>query len=300
MIPGVAPIIDTASSAADTVGTSLDGAVVALDAISVIAAAMTDPMDAAMAASITAVQGFVDGIVAALETGVYAYVDKGPVFNGMPPDGLEAFIDRFESSLGDTGDHDRPVFAEGSSVSLLLFVVGSEDLAAFIPRLNTLGTLFAVPTLRVAVEENLLDFPSWNEGQVSVPPDWAQIPLVRRCPPLVGLARVLQKTVGLLSVGKSYSAMLSNLSAAIGHKAMALANTLTEIDTALAEIEAIIDAQGLYVLAVNANGMEEAMEFIRSADDVPLWTDEAYVAGMCLLGGTADFAPIWTLLGGDE
>ena len=299
-VPGVDTAITTATEAIGVVGDLLDALQNALEAIGVLALAMTDPMDAAMKAAIDGMQDIVDGLVAALETGVYSYVDKGPVFNGLPPDGLPGFLDRFEESLGDTGDHDRPVFAGSSAVSLLLFVVGSEDLEAFIPRLNTLGTLFAVPTLRTAVEENLLNFPEWNEGQVSFPPDWSQVPLVRRCPPLVGLARALQKTVGLLSVGKSYTTMLDDLAYAILGKALALQNTLDEIDKVVVELEALIEAEGLDILSVQAEGMDQAMEFIRSAENVPIWTDEAYVAGICLLGGTADFAPIWTLLGGDE
>jgi hypothetical protein len=298
MLPGVPQALDAAQQASGILGSLLDALSGLLEVLSQLAGLLMDPLNDAVGSLIQIIQEFVDLIVAALNSGVYLYVDKGPLFVGGRPDGLEGFLDRFEASFDDPGDAARPQFGPGSSVSAMLFVVGGEDPSQVIGPLQSLGKLFGIPALDVEQEEHILDYPAAVEQSLSTPPDWRSVKLGRALPPFDKLGRTLQRVVDMLAVGESYGKVLQDLAEVISDKAEALQNVGDEIQAMVDEIQALIEAQGLYVLHVEAEGIPALVQSIRDASGAPPWGDEAYVAGVCLLGGTADFGPVVELLGG--
>jgi hypothetical protein len=302
MIPGVPQALEAAQQAAGILGSLLDVLSGLMEVLAQLAGMIVDPLNDAVGALIQLIQELVDLIVAVLASGIYLYVDKGPLFVGGRPDGLDGFLDRFEASFDDPGDADRPQFGGGigigASVSALLFVVGGEDPSQVIGPLRSIGKLFGIPALEIEQEEHILDYPTAVEQGLSTPPDWRTVKLGRALPPFEKLGRTLQRVVDILAVGESYGKVLQDLAAAVSAKAAALQNVGDEIQGTLDEIQALIEAQGLYVLHIEADSTPALVEAVRSAADAPPWGDEAYVAGVCLLGGTAQFGPVVALLGG--
>jgi len=117
-------------------------------------------------------------------------------------------------------------------------------------------------------------------------------------PPFDKLGRTLQRVVDMLAVGESYGKVLQDLAQVIADKAQTLQELGDEIQAMVDEIVALIEAQGLYVLHIEAESTPALVEAFRGAADAPPWGDDAYVAGVCLLGGTAEFGPVVELLGG--
>jgi hypothetical protein len=302
MIPGVPQALDAAQQAAGILGTLLDVLSGLMEVLAQLAGMIADPLNDAVGLLIQLIQELVDLIVSLLNSGVYLYVDKGPFFVGGSPDGLAGFLDRFEASFDDVGDAARPQFGGGfgigASVSALLFVVGGEDPSQVIGPLQSLGKLFGLPALEVEQEQHILDYPSAVEQGMSTPPDWRSVRLGQALPPFDKLGRTLQRVIDMLAVGESYGKVLQNLAQVIADKAQALQDLGNEIQAMVDEIVALIEAQGLYVLHVEADSIPALVEALRNAADAPPWGDEAYVAGVCLLGGTAEFGPVVELLGG--
>ncbi|MFH1531088.1 MAG: hypothetical protein ABIK09_10195 [Pseudomonadota bacterium] len=298
MIPGIPEVLGTAQEAAGILGAILDTLAGLLEALGQLAGLLADPLNAAVGALIQLIQELVDQLVALLQSGVYLFVDKGPLFVGGRPDGLEGFLGRFEASFEDQGDAERPQFGAGSSVSAMLFVVGGDDPSQVIGPLATLGRLFGIPALELEQQEHILDYPAAVEAGMSTPPDWRSVQLGRALPPINRLGKTLQRVVDLLAVGESYGKVLQDLAAVIAVKAQALQALGEEIQAVVDDLEAIISAQGLFVLHVEAEGIPALVESVRTASAAPPWGPDAYVAGVCLLGGTASFGPVVELLGG--
>ena len=300
MIPGVPEAMDAASSAAGVLAGVLDVLSGLLATLSGLVSLLADPLNAALSALITIIQELVDLIVGLLESGVYFYLDKGPYFVAAQPDGLAGFLTRWEASFEDLGDAHRPQYDEETPVSAMLFLVGGDDITALVPALTALGTLFSVPALKLGALPSPLpaDYPGAVEQGLSTPPDWTSRKLGDVLPPFEKLGQVLQQVIGMLAVGSSYAKMLQDLAGVIAAKAAALGTLADEIQAVVDELNALIAAEGLYVLHVEATGIPDLIQAVRDAEDPPPWGDEAYVTGVCLLGGTADFGPVVELLGG--
>jgi hypothetical protein len=300
MIPGVEEAMDAASSAAGTLSGVLDALAGLLEALSTLVSVLADPLSAALSALITIIQELVDSIAALLSSGIYFYLDKGPYFVAAEPDGLQGFISRWEASFDDLGDQYRPQYGPEEPVSAMLFLVGGDSMESLAPALSALGTLFNVPALQLdEVEDYEAPYPEDVEASLSTPPDWKSETLGGILPPFEKLTQVLQQTIGLLAVADSYATMLEDLAAVIAAKAAALDGVADEIQAVVDDISALIAAEGLYVLHVEADGTAALIQAVKDAGDVPPWSAEAYVTGVCLLGGTGDFGPVVELLGGE-
>jgi len=302
MIPGVPEAMDAVGTAAGILSGALDAMAGLLETLSGLVGAASDPLNAALAALIQLIQELVDTITGLLNSGVYFYVDKGPYFAGGRPDGLEGFLSRWEGSFDDVGDQNRPQFdggiGFGGSTSAMFFVVGGDDIEQLRPAMTALGKLFNVPALQLEeTEEPILDYPASVEQGLSTPPDWRSVKLADVIPPFEKLGQTLQRVIGMISVGESYCKMLEDLAQVISDKAAALGQLGDEIQAVVDDIDALSAADGLYVLHVEAAGLPALVQAIRDASDTPPWGDEAYVAGVCLLGDTVAFGPVVELLG---
>lgn len=299
MIPGVSEAMDAASSAAGVLSGVLDVLAGLLETLSGLVSVLADPLNAALSALITIIQELVDLIIGLLNSGIYFYLDKGPYFVAAQPDGLAGFISRWEASFDDLGDQYRPQFDEEDPVSAMLFLVGGDNIEALLPSLSALGTLFNVPALQLGeVVDYSIAYPEAVEQSLSTPPDWRSKKLGDVLPPFEKLAQVLSRVIGMLAVGESYAKMLEDLAGVISSKAAALDALADEIQAVVDDINALIAAEGLYVLHVEATGIPALIQAVKDAGDAPPWSSEAYVTGVCLLGGTADFGPVTELLGG--
>jgi len=181
----------------------------------------------------------------------------------------------------------------------MFFLVGGNNIGELRPALGALGKLFNVPALKLEeTEEPILDYPASVEQSLSTPPDWTAARLADVLPPFEKLGQMLQRVVGMLAVGESYGKMLEDLAQLISDKAAALAQVADEIQAFVDDLNALIAAEGLYVLHVEAGDIPGLMDSVRNGTDAPSWSPDAYVAGVCLLGGTTSFGPVVELLGG--
>jgi len=299
MVPGVPEAMDAAGQAAGTLSGILDVLAGLLDTLSGIVSMLSDPLSAALSALLAVIQELADQIAGLLGAGVYFYLDKGPYFVAGQPDGLAGFLSRWESSFADLGDSHRPQYEEGESVSALLFVVGATEPTELVDPLRSLGTLFGVPALELDEElEGAEDLPAAIEQTLPTPPDWQSVKAGDVLPPIAGLAEMLERVVGMLAVPASYSAMLESLAQVISDKAAALGTIADDIQAVVDQLEALVEAQGLYVLHAEGDGVADLIENVKNAGSPPDLGDEAWVAGVCLLGATGEFGPVVELLGG--
>ena len=299
MVPGVPEAMDAAGEAAGTLSSLLDVLAGLLDTLSSLVSMMSDPVTAALSALLAAIQELEDQIAGLLDAGVYFYLDKGPYFVGGQPDGIGGFLSRWAASFEDLGDSQRPPFDEGQPVSAMLFVVGATEPANLVNPLRSLGTLFGIPALQLSEEvQGAEDLPAAIEQTLSTPPDWQSATAGDVLPPIAGLTEMLARVVGMLAVPSSYGAMLESLAQVISDKAAALGIIADDIQAVVEQLEALVEAQGLYVLHVEGNGVAGLIENVNSVDCPPELPVEAWVAGVCLLGSTGEFGPIAELLGG--
>lgn len=299
MIPGVPQAMEATSEAAGALGTALETLAGLIDALSDLVSLVVDPMQAALALLIAAIQTLIDEIRALLESGVFFYIDKGPYFTGGKPDGLQGFLGRWAASFEDPGDVAKPQLAEGTPVSALLVVVGADNLEGFRDVLRPLARLFGIPALELPIdEEPAPDLATAVEATLSTPPDWASVQVGDVLPPMGALTDALQYAIGALQVPESYAQMLQGLAAIISDKAAALSELSANIQQAADDLTAIIQAEGLYILHIEATSISGLIEAASAATQAPPWPLETWVAGVCLLGATADFGPVLELLGG--
>ena len=303
MIPGVPEAMDAAGTAAGILAGVLDVLAGLLETLAGLVSMASDPLNAALSALIALIQELVDVITGLLNSGIFFYLDKGPFFVAGQPDGLDGFITRWEASFDDLGDRHRPQFEGGigigDTISAMFFLVGGDNITALRPALGSLGKLFNVPALELEeTEEPILDYPASVEQGLSTPPDWASVTLGDVLPPFEKLGQMLQRVVGMLAVGESYGKMLEDLAQLISAKAAALGEIADEIQAVVDDINALIAAEGLYVLHVEAETIPALVQAVRDAEEPPPWSSEAYVSGVCLLGATSGFGPVVELLGG--
>jgi hypothetical protein len=181
----------------------------------------------------------------------------------------------------------------------MLFVVGATESSELVNPLRSLGTLFGVPALELDEEmEGAEDLPAAIEQTLPTPPDWQSVKAGDVLPPIAGLTEMLDQVVGMLEVPASYGAMLESLAQVISDKAAALGTIADDIQAVVDQLEALVEAQGLYVLHAEGDGIADLIENVKNAGDPPELGDEAWVAGVCLLGATGEFGPVLELLGG--
>jgi len=299
MVPGVPEAMDAASQAAGTLSGILDVLAGVIDTLSGLVSMLSDPLSAALSALLAVIQELADQIAGLLDAGVYFYLDKGPYFVAGPPDGLAGFLSRWEDSFADQGDSHRPQYEEGESVSAMLFMVGATEPTELVDPLRSLGTLFGAPALELDEEmEGAEDLPAAIEQTLPTPPDWQSVKAGDVLPPIAGLTEMLNQVVGMLEVPASYGAMLESLAQVIADKAAALGAIADDIQAVVDQLEALVEAQGLYVLQAEGNGVADLIENVKNAGSPPDLGDEAWVAGVCLLGATGEFGPVLELLGG--
>ncbi len=298
MVPGVTPALNAVGEGADKLSDFLDGLADILGTLADMVSAMADATQAAMQALIAAIQELINQIHNLLQTGVYFYLDKGPLFTGETPDGLSGFLSRWKASFDDLGDGDRPQLVGSASISAMLFVVGADDLPEFTRLLGLLAALFGLPALSWETDEYDLDIPTRIENGMSTPPDWESLRLGEVCPPFAQLAEQLTQALGMLSVTDDYAGMLNALSETIEQKSTLLSSIAGEIRALVTDITTLIESAGLYVLRIDGNGVTDLQEKAETAMDAPSWTGEAWVVGTCLLAATADFGPVAELFGG--
>jgi len=294
----VPDVIGAVGTAADTLAGLMGTLADAIDALAAVVSLFVDPLQAIIAAVINSLQVLVDYIRALLAGGVFFYLDKGSYFAGASPDGLQGFLDRWAASFDDLGDAARPVFAEGTPVSAMIILTGAQSLPDFADFLQHLAALFGIPSLHWPEgEEPPEDFPAAIEAKLSTPPDWASKKLGEILPPMETLAQALEEAIGAFQIPETYANMLEQLAAIIRTKALALNDLATMLQDAADAIIAITESTGMYALTIDANGIQQLKDAVMLATNKPDWTPETWVAGVCLLGATADFGPVITLLG---
>jgi len=298
MIPGATDAMGAVRDAAGPLSELLTTLSDLLSTLSDIVQFVKDAMQAQLLALIALIQAIIDQIFNLLNTGVYFYLDQGPLFTGGQPDGLEGFLSRWRASFDDLGDHHRPQFAGNAALSSMLFLVGANDLPSLQKLLDLLGKLFGIPSLTWEETIYTFDVPALIESGMSTPPDWNSVRLGEVIPPFQRLGELLMQAIGMLKVTDSFSGLLEQLANVIQEKADTLAAINDEIQALVDAIEALIESSGLYVLYVDGDGVAGLIEKTTMAHDVPPWNYESYVAGVCLLAGTADFGPVVELLGG--
>jgi hypothetical protein len=291
MIPGVPQALDAVGQAASTLTGLLDALAGLLEMLAQLAQFMADAMQAAMAAICALIQEIIDQIFNLLNTGISFYLDKGPFFMGGQPDGLEGFLSRWRASFDDLGDAHRPQFAGNANVSAMLFLVGANDLPSLQRLLALLGLLFGRPDLVLDGDFYSADLPSLVEAGMSTR-------LGEVIPPFQRLGEILMQAMGMLKVGDGYAGLLSKLAQVIAEKAAVLAAISDEIQSLVDAITALIESAGLYVLHADGGSLPNLIANVGAAENVPPWNYESYVAGVCLLAGTAEFGPVVELLGG--
>ena len=72
----------------------------------------------------------------------------------------------------------------------------------------------------------------------------------------------------------------------------------SNVETVVDQLEALVEAQGLYVLHSEGDGVADLIANVKNAGNPPELGNEAWVAGVCLLGATGEFGPVLELLGG--
>ena len=298
MIPGVPPALDAVGQATGMLTGLLDTLAGLLNTLAQLLQFLSDVISAAIAALCALIQEIIDQIFNLLNTGIYFYLDKGPFFTGAAPDGLEGFLSRWRGSFQDLGDKSRPVFAGNANVSAMLFLVGANDLPSLQKLLALLGLLFGIPSLSWEDDLYTFDVPSIIEAGMSTPPDWRSVRLGEVIPPFQRLGEMLMAALGMIKIADGYSGMLAALAQVIAEKAAVLSAIADEIQKLVDEITALIESAGLYILSVDGDSLDGLISNASTAGNEPPWNLESYVAGVCLLAGTADFGPVVELLGG--
>ena len=304
IFPGaVEPVVSTFNSVSNTVGSALGALASALDTLAALLLDISDPLKAAIDALIAAIEQLQAAIFDALNSGLYFYMDGGPALTGGTPDGLSGFYGRFEASFYDLGDKYRPQFSDTAQVSALILVGGANDLPSLANLMKLFGELFGIEAFLKAWEnfQNANtgdDYPTLIERGMSTPPDWKSIRLGDYIPPLDKLQEILSQIIGLLKTASAFSQFLKDLAAALKEKADLLLAISAEIKAILDMLLALLLGAGLYALpVVGASGIPGLIETVHAASNPPPFDRGAFVSGVVLLAGTADFSPIQTLFG---
>ena len=299
-IPGLDNLATGIGIATDTLSGILSTAKTGLQIASPFAAMLQDPVGAAVNAAVNAIGTTIHLIIDSLNTGVYFYADGGPFMTGAKGDGLDGWLSRWETSFKDPGDKEKPVFSEDADVSAVLLVVGANDLPAFEGLLRSLSALASFPYTPFPESPAGLSYADQIESSLPSPPDWKGTKIGDAIPVYGELHGALEILVGALSIGDDIGALINALARTIELKMAGLIALVEKLEGIVQTIRNIAMATGIYGLALRSTtGIPGLITAARTASNTPPWDHEAFVSGACLLAGTANFAPVAELLGGD-
>ncbi|MGS2617466.1 hypothetical protein ACVCAH_23510 [Micromonospora sp. LZ34] len=232
-----------------------------------------------------------------------------------PADGFAQWAYRFRQSFDDPGDLNRPTFSDGAPVEALFIVATAPqlpDLAAIGP---LLASLFDTKAFGKAWENFASTFPEWPADpdrtrirSTSVRPDWNDWRLRDLASeddyPLRMLEKVPKWLEALLLNVDNVIDLIKSLVAAVREKIDVLRQIVAILQGVIDALAALV-ATGLHGLFVHTDeGVDGLVNaFLEaenrpntSAEDGSVQTANA-VMGICLLAGTSEIAPIWTLFG---
>jgi hypothetical protein len=299
-IPGLDGLATGLGIATDTLSGILSIAKTGLQIASPFAAMLQDPVGAAVNAAVQAIETTIHLIIDSLNTGLFYYADGGPFMTGGKPDGLDGWLSRWKGSFKDPGDREKPVFSEEADVSAVILVVGANDLPQFEGLLKSLTALTSFPYTPFPESPAGLSYPDQIESSLPSPPDWKGTKLGDVIPVYGELHGALSTLVGALSIGDDIGALINALARTIEMKMEGLVALVEKLEGIVNTIRNIALATGIYGLALKSStGIPGLITAARTASNTPPWNHESYVAGVCLLGGTANFAPVAELLGGE-
>jgi hypothetical protein len=234
----------------------------------------------------------------------------------VPADGFAQWAYRFRQSFDDPGDRNRPAFSDGAPVEALFIVATAPqipDLAALGP---LLAGLFDTKAFGKAWEHFASTFPKWPDDPdrarlrgTSVRPDWK----AWRLRDIAGDAgyplRLLEKIPvwlkALLLNADSVIDLIRKLVAAVKEKVDVL-RQIVKILQGVIDALAALTASGLHGLFVHTDdGVDGLVRAFLEATNRPGRTvrpdgsiaSANAVMGICLLAGTSEIAPVWSLLG---
>ena len=299
-IPGLDGLATGIGITTDTLSGILSTAKTGLQIASPFAAMLQDPVGAAVNSAVLAIETTIHLIIDSLNTGVFYYADGGPFMTGGKPDGLSGWLSRWEGSFKDPGDREKPVFSDHADVSSVILLVGANDLPTFEGLLRSLSTLTSFPYTPFPESPAGLSYPDQIESSLPSPSDWKGTKLGDVILPYGELHSALSTLVGALSIGDDIGALINQLARTIELKMAGLISLVEKLEGIVQTIRNIALAMGIYGLGLRStSGIPGLIAAARSAGNTPPWNHEAFVAGVCLLAGTANFAPVAELLGGD-
>ena len=300
-IPGLEDLTTGIGTATDVLSGLLSTAKTGLQIATPFAAMIQDPVGAAVNAAVQAISLTIHLIIDSLNTGVYFYADGGPFMTGGKPDGLDGWLSRWETSFKDPGDQQKPVFSDHADVSSVILLVGANDLPTFEGLVRALSALTSFPYTPFPESPAGLSYADQVESSLPSPPNWKGTKLADVVLPYGELNSALETLVGALSIGDDIGALINQLARTIEMKIEGLIALVERLEGIVNTIRNIALVTGIYGLSLRSTtGIQGLITSARSADSPPPWDHEALVGGVCLLAGTANFAPVAELLGGND
>ena len=117
-------------------------------------------------------------------------------------------------------------------------------------------------------------------------------------PPLGELDEAMQQVPGMIRTARAFGDFLSELAQLLQEKADLLLQMADEIQAIADKLAALVATAGLNGIHISTNqGVEGFMQELRNAGNPPPWHADGWVAGVVLLGGTADFGAVPALFG---
>lgn len=295
----VADAVSALDGASGQVAGALETAATAVETLATLVVDVADPLDAVIQQLVQTLRNAVGDV---LNTGVYFYWDvEGWPFGN--PQGLGSWSARWARSFDDPGDENRPVFSPDSQVGALLLVGGADSLGDLMELLKTIGELFGIKPFVDAwkrFEAGLAGRDPLEDLLRGVPlaPDWSSVELGEVVPPLNRVARTVNEAIDALARAGGAATLLRDLAAALREKAEALRALSARLQDLIEQLERILEYAGLYALPIeSAAGVDGVRAAMLAATNPPLFRADAYIAGVCLLAGRADFTALMELFG---
>lgn len=281
------------------VAVAAETAATAVEALAAILVDVADPLDSVVGELVETLRNAVGDT---LSTGVYFYWDvEGWPFG--PSQGLIGWIARWERSFDDPGDENRPVFSNDAEVGAVLLIGGADSLGDLMELLKALGELLGIQSFIDAwkrFEAGLTSNDALEDLTRGVPlaPDWYSVELGEVVPPLNQVARIVNEAIDALARAGGAADLLRDLAAALREKVEALLALSARLQTLIDQLAAILEIGGLYALPIeSAAGVEGIKAAVATAGNKPPFRADAYIAGVCLLAGRAEFERVTELLG---
>lgn len=336
-IPGVQQVVSAAKVPVQVIAAVLEFVAGILDVVSALLIGLPDPFRALILAAIELIEtilrdllntggylyfdapGLLSNIATLRDIGMpepelpqWLAGDK-PLEQDRPADGFAQWAYRFRQSFDDPGDDERPTFSDGAPVEALFVVVTAPqipDLAAFGPLLSV---LFDASAFEKAWDNFASTYPVWPDDPDRarlrgdpVAPDWhayrlrdiggADHPLrlLEKIP--VWLRNILLNVDGVID-------LIRALVAAVKQKIEVLRQIIAIIQQVIDALAALTST-GLHALFVHTDeGVDGLVKAFLEATNRPNTGPDGKareanaVAGVCLLAGTSEIAPLWALLG---